>query len=458
MAGAVASGRRGVTLTALPGSGPVFSLREDLRLSTGETDPTGRRGMILEDPLSQRFFRLDAEDAELLRFTGTGDSAAAARRAAAYLGRGVEADQIKALEAFLYRNHLVRAKGPQARQLLGKHLLAARGRRLTTFVQRYLFIRIPLVRPDRFLGRTLSFVAWLGSSPALIGFLALACFGGLLISRQWDSFVSSFPFFFSLEGVIALSIGITITKTAHELAHAYTAKAHGCRVPTIGVMLLVLLPLLYTDATESWRLNRRARLRVGIAGVASELAVASLALALWPFLPDGPLRSVLFTLATATWLFSLLINLNPLLRFDGYYVLSDWLNQPNLHPRSAALAGWWLRERLFAHGMAPPEPPRGWIIAFGIAAYLYRLVVFTGIALPDPSDDQGGRSLAHTDRSAWHDAAELVQPACPGLAASAVPPSAAGARDRPGLVGGGAVPSGFCTGCRPSHGFEGCTG
>ncbi len=358
-----------------------FVLREDLHLRPAETDPTGRKGVLLEDPLSQRFFRLDAEDAELLRFTGSDDSEKAAERALAYLGRTVTAQQIDALGRFLLQNHLVRATGPQARQQLARHLLAARQRRLTTLVQRYLFVRIPLFRPDRFLTRTLPYVAWLASGPALLGFAVLALSGGLLISRQWDGFIGSFPFFFSLEGLLALGVGITLTKAVHELAHAYTAKAHGCRVPTIGVMLLVFLPLLYTDATDSWRLNRKARLRVGIAGVASELAVASLALALWSFLPDGPFRSVLFTLATATWLFSLLINLNPLLRFDGYYVLSDWLNQPNLHPRSAALAGWWLREKLFAHGLTPPEPPKGWIISFGIAAYFYRLIILTTIAL-----------------------------------------------------------------------------
>lgn len=364
-----------------PAAPAAFRLREDLSIRPGEPDAAGRRGWILEDRLSHRFFRLDAEDAELLRFAGSGDAMGAAKQATAYLGRPVLPDAIAALDRFLLQNHLTQASGSAGRARLRRHLSAVRGRHLSRMVQRYLFVRIPLFRPDGFLTRTLPAVRWLASPAAFWVFAAAAITGGFLVLRQWDQFLNGFPYFFSIGGVVALFLGIAVAKSVHELAHAYTAKAHGCRVPTLGLLLLVFLPLLYTDATDTWRLNRYQRLYVGLAGVAAELALASLALLLWPFLSDGILRSVVFTLATATWLFSLLINLNPLLRFDGYYVLSDWLNAPNLHPRAAAVAAWQLREWLFKHRLLPPEKPRRWMIGFGIAAYLYRLIVFAAIAL-----------------------------------------------------------------------------
>lgn len=118
-----------------------------------------------------------------------------------------------------------------------------------------------------------------------------------------------------------------------------------------------------------------------MAGLAVELAVAVIALLAWSLVPDGVVRSILFVLATTTWTMSLIINLNPLMRFDGYYLLSDWLSIPNLESRSQALARWWLREKLFNFSMPAPEPVNKLMIAFAVAVWLYRFLLFLGIAL-----------------------------------------------------------------------------
>ena len=87
----------------------------------------------------------------------------------------------------------------------------------------------------------------------------------------------------------------------------------------------------------------------------AELCCAALAICAWGFLPDGPARSVAFLVATTTWVTTVLLNLSPFMRYDGYYVLSDWLEVPNLHARSFALARWWMRETLFGFGDPVPE-------------------------------------------------------------------------------------------------------
>jgi putative peptide zinc metalloprotease protein len=147
-----------------------------------------------------------------------------------------------------------------------------------------------------------------------------------------------------------------------------------------------MVPVLYTDTTEAWKVPGRAeRLRIGAAGMLTELALAAFATLAWSVLPDGPVRAGAFLLATTTWIGTLTINASPFMRFDGYFLLSDWLDMPNLHDRAFAFGRWWMRERLFGLGDPQPEPcaprRRRFLIAFSFATWLYRLAVFFSIAL-----------------------------------------------------------------------------
>ena len=219
----------------------------------------------------------------------------------------------------------------------------------------------------------------------VIAIVVLALIGGYTIAQQWDAFRDTFNYLFSIEGIIWFAILISLIKVIHELGHAYTAKRLGCRVPSMGVAFLVLWPVLYTDVTESWKLaSRRQRLAVGVAGVTAELIFAACATFAWGQLPDGPARSAAFLVVTWTWIATLLINLSPFMRFDGYFVLSDWLEMPNLHLRCFALARWWLREKMLGLGLPAPEdfPPgrRRFLIAFSFLTWLYRFMLFMGIA------------------------------------------------------------------------------
>lgn len=183
-----------------------------------------------------------------------------------------------------------------------------------------------------------------------------------------------------------MEFALFIVKILHELGHAFTAKRYGCRVPAMGVAFLVLWPVAYTDTNEVWKLaDRRKRLAVACAGVATELIIAVWATVAWAFLPEGSLKSVAFVLATLTWIATLVINASPFMRFDGYFILSDWLDMPNLHSRAFALARWDMRERLFGLGEPPPEyfsrRRTLALILFAYAIWIYRLVVFIGIAV-----------------------------------------------------------------------------
>jgi putative peptide zinc metalloprotease protein len=148
----------------------------------------------------------------------------------------------------------------------------------------------------------------------------------------------------------------------------------------------MMAPMMYTDVTDAWRLtNRRHRLMIDAAGVIVELGLAVVATLLWIFMAEGAARNVVFLIATTSWIMSLLVNLNPFMRFDGYYILADLLRVDNLQSRAFALGRWKMREWLFAVGAPCPETFSRrmiWtLIAYAWGIWVYRLILFTGIAL-----------------------------------------------------------------------------
>lgn len=362
------------------------ALRDELAVLPGPAAADGAPTWTLHDPLTNRFFRLTWAAFEILSRWHLGAAKAVADDIGRHTLLEVAEEDVLGLAAFLDRSQLLKPRnGQDVDRLLGQHD-AARTSWLTWLLHHYLFFRLPLVRPDTLLEKALPWVRWLGSSRFRLATLAALATGLFLVARQWDSFAATMVDHVSLPGLAAFGVALGLVKVVHELGHAFTAKSFGCRVPAMGVAFLVMWPMLYTDVNEAWKLtDRRQRLLVGGAGILSELMVAAWATLAWGLLPDGTLKSLAFTLAATTWVSSLAINLSPFMRFDGYFLAMDALDQPNLHPRSFALARWHLREMLFGLRAPCPEPlPRAsrWgMIAFAWAVWIYRLALFLGIAL-----------------------------------------------------------------------------
>ena len=375
-----------MTGTTEGGGNPLPPLRADLRLLPAAPDDDGSPMWVLFDPLRNRYFQLDLRGLRVLRQWRTGAAPETVAAAAADRGVEVDARDVDGLAQFLLANGLTEASTPEDTARLTKQHAQGRTRWYQFVLHRYLFIRIPLVRPDPFLARNLHRVRFLGSRAVRLGVLGLGAIGILLALRQWEAFASTFVGFLNWQGVVWYILALIGVKTVHELAHAFVAHHHGCRVPSMGVAFLVLFPVLYTDATDTWRLSRgRDRLTVALAGVSAEIAIALLATFAWSFLPPGGLRDAAFFVATTSWVTSLLINLTPFMRFDGYHALSDFWGIHNLQPRAFDLARWQLRETLFGFGEPPPESfrprRRRLLVAYAFATWLYRLVLFLGIAL-----------------------------------------------------------------------------
>jgi putative peptide zinc metalloprotease protein len=360
-------------------------LREDLALLKGPRAYDGSPTWTLYDPAVHRYFRIGWLEFECLHHWGIGNEEQIVAAIEQESPLDVDVTDVSQFAEFLTRNQLTKPSGKEASARFAylRHVLKPGF--WTWLLHNYLFMRITLIKPDRLLQKALPFIDCFFSPLYLRILIVLAGLAIALVARQWSGFSHSFLYSFTPEGMLATVGMLSFSKVIHELGHAFAASHFGCRVPAMGMALLLGMPVLWTDVTDAWRLPRRGdRLIIDAAGMIAELSLAVLATLLWTALPDGPLRSGSYLLASSAWIITLGINLNPFMRFDGYYLLADSLDIPNLQDRAFALARWRLRESLFGFDISVPEnwPIRReqFLIIYAWSVWIYRLILFTGIA------------------------------------------------------------------------------
>jgi putative peptide zinc metalloprotease protein len=183
-----------------------------------------------------------------------------------------------------------------------------------------------------------------------------------------------------------LYIGLIVIKTLHEFGHSFACKKHGGEVHVMGVMLLIFTPTPYMDATASWGFrNRWHRILVGAAGMIVEIFFAAIAAIIWAKTGPGTVHSLAYNMIFVASVSTIIFNANPLLRYDGYYMLSDWLEIPNLYQRSGQQLKYWMERFLFGVKKAV-NPARGnreavWLSVYAVLSGIYRIIVFGGILL-----------------------------------------------------------------------------
>ncbi|ACX86727.1 conserved hypothetical protein [Pectobacterium parmentieri WPP163] len=370
---------------ATPAAG-LSPLRDELILHAGPANRDGSPSWTLEDPLRGLYFRIGWAEMAMLSRWSVGNAAQIVAEINQTSALTLDDSDVQYFNRFLQANSLTRVSGDDALAQFTRQVEQSRVSIWRKLLKNYLFFRIPLWHPDRFLAATLPWIEPFFSRTFLKLTLLVAALGLFLAGRQWETFKHTFLHFFTLEGAALAGLTLCVTKILHEFGHAYTCKRFGARVATMGVAFLVMMPVLYTDTSGSWKLTRRRqRMAIGAAGMMTELALAAWATLAWSFLPDGMLRSAAFMLATTTWIMTLAINLSPLMRFDGYFLLSDGLQVPNLQNRGFAIGRWKMREWLFGLGDAPPEHFPRWLqrtlVGYAFAVWIYRFFLFTGIAI-----------------------------------------------------------------------------
>ncbi|MDK9422048.1 HlyD family efflux transporter periplasmic adaptor subunit [Pectobacterium carotovorum] len=361
-------------------------LRADLQLVESAPGINGAPQWVLSDPITGRYFTLTPSAIRLLRHWPLRQPQQILAAANNEPGLPLRVKELEKLLQFLRQHDLVAASDAEQRQrYLGK-AQAMRTSLWKSVLHQYLFFRIPLWRPDPVLNRCWPWLQRYGAPFLIWVFPLILLLGLFLVSRDWVRYTHSFPHLFSLSGMAVFGVSLVFAKFIHELGHAFMAKRAGCRVQSMGVAFIVLFPLFYTDTTDAWKLkDRQARLLIGAGGILAELMLAVIALLAWTLLPDGPARTAAFMLSSATWLTTLVVNLNPLMRFDGYFLLSDFWRVENLQERAYALCRWRLRESLFGHGHPAPEnlspSLQRKLLVWGYASWIWRFFLFFGIAL-----------------------------------------------------------------------------
>ena len=269
----------------------------------------------------------------------------------------------------------VERRGKQDRKLLRQNMMGP------------LSTRIPLFDPSRFLRLTAPLVRPLTGRVGFALWLVLMAYAGTLALAEAEAIAGAFADQVWTAGSIAIVAGVYVAmKALHELGHGWVARRHGAEIPEFGIMLLVFMPVPYVDATEAARIESRwARAAVSGAGILVETALAAAAFLLWREADPGPGRAILFNVMMVGGLSTVLINGNPLLKFDGYFVMTDVLGLPNLAQRANRAWGDWTNRVLFGARDVRPRGTRPFErVAFTLyapAAFVYRIVLSVTIGL-----------------------------------------------------------------------------
>lgn len=360
-------------------------LRQELSLIPAPNADDGSPRWFLFDPVRNAFHSLTRRAVDILaNWSSEPVTQALARMQKTHAD--IEEEDLKEITEFLFKQKLTEIPPANDPETLARQEAAMRKPFHEQLIHKYLFFRIPLFQPHKFLNATAPLINFMFKKITWLIIFVIGLIGLFFTARQWEQFIATFMHFFTLEGFIFYAITLVIIKALHELGHAFIARHFGVRVPIIGLAFLVMFPILYTDTTDAWRLtDKRKRLLIDSGGIIVELAIAAIALFLWSFLPDGPARSAAFFAATTSWVLSLMVNLNPCMRFDGYYLLGDFFNIQNMQARGFELGRWKMRETLFNLGLPKPENlPLKKIYGLLIYAYstwVYRFFLFIGIAL-----------------------------------------------------------------------------
>ena len=270
-------------------------------------------------------------------------------------------------------------------QLFNKHQ-AEKSSNRTRRLLNPLAIRFPLFDPDNFLNRSITSVRSLISIGGAVTWAIVVCLAAMLLLINYQELTATLKAdILQPENLLLVIALFPVMKTFHEFAHAYAVKAWGGEVHEMGITLLVLMPVPYVDATAAWAFREKyKRILVSAAGMIMELFLASIALIVWTLVEPGLLKTAALSAFLIGSVSTVLFNANPLLRFDGYYILQDLIEIPNLYSRSAKYIMYLLKHHVLgldASTLVTDESEKPWLAAYGILAWLYRIFITLVIAM-----------------------------------------------------------------------------
>ena len=385
----------------------------------------GRRVCVIEDAFASRFHRVGLSEYRFLRALDGTRTVASILALLARDGGGEAFTEQEAVQVirWLKDQHLLALDSTRA---TGGREHGEQAMRTAVTWLNPLIVKIPLARPDGFFSRVEPAVRWALGGFGLAVWLVVILTGAVQVGMDWRRFAGGFEGILARDNWLWLFLIWAGLKMAHEFSHGVFCKHFGAAVREVGAILVVFIPMGYVDATASLGLpSKWRRIMVSAAGLYMEFFLAAIAAIVWAHTPPGTLNTLAHNAVVAGTAITLFFNANPLMRFDGYYILSDVLEVPNLATRGRAWSQHALTWLLAGGRQRRPALPRtreDCIVAlYGVAAMLWQVAVLAGLLAGASVALRGGglllasvASIAWIGVPVWRFAASLAKAGGPG--------------------------------------------
>jgi putative peptide zinc metalloprotease protein len=361
----------------------VVKLRPDLVVQ-----PQFYEGMthyVVKDPLALKYFRFKIEEYYLLEQFNGKLTLQEVKKAfeKKYRPQTISIEDLTRFVAQLHEAGIVHIDSGEQAKVLIRRRKKNKWRKVWAFFANILFIKIPIIDPERLLTRMYPYFRWIFTRTFVTLSTISMALAICLVVSQWKTFYDKLPdfqSFFNWWTIMSFWVCLAVIKIIHEFGHGLTAKHYGGEVHEMGILFLVLTPALYCDVTDSWLLpNKWRRIWISAAGIYVECFLASIATFVWWYSTPGLLNSLAMATMFICSVNTIMFNANPLLRYDGYYVMADWLEIPNLRIKSTQFFAYLVQEKVLGLEIPVqsylPKSRRVLFVTYAIASYIYRWFV-----------------------------------------------------------------------------------
>lgn len=379
-----------ITPTQAP-SAPAGQAAEHLRVKLRPdlvVQPQFYEGMthyVIKDPIALKYFRFKVEEYFLLQQFDGKNTLQDVKRGfeKKYRPQTISVEDLIRFASQLHEAGIAQIDTPEQGKVLITRRRKNRWKRLWQFMANILYIKIPIIDPEKLLTRMYPFFRWIYTKWFITFSVGTMLAALTLVISHWTEFQAKLPefqSFFNWRTIVYFWCSLAVVKVIHEFGHGLTAKHFGGEVHEMGILFLVLTPALYCDVTDSWLLpSKWKRIWISAAGIYVECFLASLATFVWWNTTEGLLNSLMLATMFICSVNTILFNANPLLRYDGYYVMADWLEIPNLRMKSTQFFAYLFQEKVLGLEIPVqsymPKSRRGLFVTYAITSYLYRWLV-----------------------------------------------------------------------------------
>ncbi len=405
-------------------------MRGDLAIAPQKYE--GRTYYVVKDPVSLRYYRFKEHEHFVIKLMDGGTSLDDAQKEfeKQYRPERMKLEDLEAFAQQLVNAGLAQNESPQAGKLLFDQRRKRRRNEWLQTLTNILYIKIPLFDPDKLLTRMVPYTWWIFTIPFLLLSVGVMLGAIMLVATHFDAFLDKLPysgnFFtfrnfasFAAQNLAYMWVGLALVKVIHEFGHGLSCKTFGGEVHEMGLLFLVLSPAMYCNVSDAWTLpNKWKRIIISAAGIYVELIIAAIATFVWWNTPSHPIffgvdvNSMSLSLMVLCSISTVLFNANPLMRYDGYYVLADWLEIPNLRDRSNRF----LKNVMLEYCLGVEVQPEPYMelsrkvlfVSYAIVSYFYRIWVTYYIILFLYSFLEPYRLQVVSEMLAWAAAGSLI--------------------------------------------------